>query len=251
MNRVVEIWLLYSATCSASGWVLSWLQALNPYSYLLIHGVFFAAVFWLYSGKLISLGRLTQKLRKRSFPPRLAHEPWFSLRRFLPFCFLTLASLSLVAGLLYAPNNYDALTYRIPRVMHWLQHEGWHWIHTDNARMNTRATGFEWLMAPQLSVLKTDRLIFLINWFSFLLLPGLLFSFLRALGSTVRSAWLWMWVFPLGLGYVLQASGIANDAFAAPYALAAIVRPDFYSTRPQKGLWFRNRGRSTPFRNQG
>jgi len=89
--------------------------------------------------------------------------------------------------------------------------------------MNTRATGFEWLMAPQLSVVKTDRLIFLVNWLSYLLLPGLLFALLRALGTTSRAAWIWMWVFPLGLGYVVQSSGIANDAFAAPYALSALI----------------------------
>jgi len=141
----------------------------------------------------------------------------------LPLSFLILASLSLLAGFLHAPNNYDALTYRIPRVMHWLQNDGWLWIHTDNARMNTRATGFEWLMAPQLSIFKTDRFIFVVNWLSYLLLPGLLFSFLRALGTPGRAAWIWMWVFPLGLGYVLQAAGIANDAFATPYGLAALV----------------------------
>jgi hypothetical protein len=203
--------------------VLSWLQALNPYSYLLIHGVFFAAVFWLYSGKLISLGRLTQKLRKRSFPPRLAHEPWFSLRRFLPFCFLTLASLSLVAGLLYAPNNYDALTYRIPRVMHWLQAEGWHWIHTSCPRMNNRATGFEWHMAPQLALLHTDRFLFLTSYVPFLLMPGLIFSTIREAGGSGRGAWFWMWLLPTGYGYLLQAASIANDGFAAAYALAAVA----------------------------
>lgn len=172
-------------------------------------------------------------------PKRLAGETFFSWRRFLPFCFLTLASLSFLAGLLYAPNNFDALTYRIPRVMHWLQNDGWLWIHTDNARMNTRATGFEWLMAPQLSALKTDRFIFLVNWFSYLLLPGLLFSFLRSLGTTGRSAWIWMWVFPLGLGYVLQASGIANDAFATPYGLAALVGGmNFFRTGRQRDFYF-------------
>jgi len=224
MNRCVEIWLLYGAACSSGGWILSWLHALNPTGYLFVHGIFFTIILWQYRGKLAPPGRLIPKLRKRFFPKRFAFQPCFSWRRFLPFCFLILASLSFLAGLLYAPNNYDALTYRVPRVMHWLQCEGWHWIHTDNVRMNTRATGFEWLMAPQLSLLKTDRVIFIANWFCYLLLPGLLFSFLRSLGATSRSAWVWMWLFPFGHGYVLQASGIANDAFAAVYGLAALIR---------------------------
>jgi hypothetical protein len=239
MNRLVEIWLLYGAACSAGGWILSWFHFLNPLGYLLLHGGFCAGVAWLYFRKRPSRGFRIRKLRTRFFPGKLSREGFFSFRRLLPFSFLILSGLSLLAGLLYAPNNYDALTYRIPRVMHWLQNEGWHWIHTDNTRMNTRATGFEWLMAPQLSVLKTDRFIFLVNWLSYLMLPGLLFSFLRSLGTTTRGAWIWMWVFPLGLGYVLQAAGIANDAFATPYGLAALTSSlRFIRTGRLAELWF-------------
>lgn len=239
MNQAVYLWLLYSAALAGSGWILSWLHELNPMGYLIVHGIFLAGTLWQCHGRLARWGRSLSKLRSRFLPKCLACEPFFSWRRFLPFCFLTLASLSFLAGLLYTPNNFDALTYRIPRVMHWLQNDGWLWIHTDNARMNTRATGFEWLMAPQLSALKTDRFIFLVNWFSYLLLPGLLFSFLRSLGTTGRSAWVWMWVFPLGLGYVLQASGIANDAFATPYGLAALVcGVNFFRSGRQRDFYF-------------
>ena len=237
MHLALEIWLLYSAACSAGGWILSSLQMLNSSGYLFLHALFLMAVGWRYRTDLASRRQSTWKLRRRFFPTKLSREKCLSYRRFLPFAFFLLAALSLLAGLLYAPNNYDALTYRIPRVMHWLQAEGWHWIHTDNARMNTRATGFEWLMAPQLSVFKTDRLIFFVNWISYLLLPGLLFCFLRQLGTARQAAWVWMWVFSMGLGYVLQASGIANDAFATPYALAAIVR----------GLSFIQHGRRRDF----
>ena len=239
MNRAVYLWLLYSAASAGSGWILSWLHALNPMGYLFVHGIFFTAILWRIHGKPGLARRLLPKLRKRFFPKRLAHEPSLSWRRFLPFCFLTLASLGFLAGLFHAPNNYDALTYRIPRVMHWLQAQGWHWIHTDNVRMNTRAAGFEWLMAPHLAMLKSDRFVFLINWFSYLLLPGLLFAFLRALGTARQAAWVWMWVFPMGLGYVLQASGIANDAFATPYGLAALVSGmNFFRTGRQRDFYF-------------
>jgi len=239
MNRWVEIWLLYGATCSAGGWILSWLQLLNPAGYLSLHALFLMAVGWRYRGDVSSLPNSAGKLRRRFFPEKLSREKHLSYRRLLPFSFFILTSLSLLAGLLYAPNNYDALTYRIPRVMHWLQNDGWLWIHTDNARMNTRATGFEWLMAPQLSIFKTDRFIFVVNWLSYLLLPGLLFSFLRALGRTSRAAWIWMWVFPLGLGYVLQAAGIANDAFATPYGLTALVcGMNFFRCGRAWDFWF-------------
>jgi hypothetical protein len=223
MNRLVEIWLLYGAACSAGGWILSWFHFLNPLGYLLLHGGFCAGVAWLYFRKRPSRGFRIRKLRTRFFPGKLSREGFFSFRRLLPFSFLILSGLSLLAGLLYAPNNYDALTYRIPRVLHWLQNEGWHWIHTSCPRMNNRATGFEWLMTPQLSIFGTDRFLFLLNFISFLLLPGLLFSFIRASGGSGRGPWFWMWLWPTGLGYLLQAASIANDAFATVYILAATV----------------------------
>lgn len=223
MNRPVEIWLLYGAACSLGGWILSGLQFLNPSSYLMLHGVFLAVVVWLYRRDLKPARTWLRRLQNRFSPPRRSRKGLFSYRRFLPLSFLVLAGLTLLAGLLYAPNNYDALTYRIPRVMHWLENQGWCWIHTSCPRMNNRAAGFEWLMAPQLSLLRTDRFLFLLNFASFLLLPGLIFSLIRASGGSGRGAWFWMWLWPTGLGYLLQAASIANDALATTYALAAVV----------------------------
>jgi hypothetical protein len=110
-------------------------------------------------------------------------------RRLFPLGFLILAFLALLGGILYAPSNFDGLAYRTPRVLNWLSTQFWHWIHTPDERMNARACGFEWMTAPLLLFTGSDRLLFLINWFSFLLLPGLLFSFLKAFYVPARVAW--------------------------------------------------------------
>ncbi len=88
--------------------------------------------------------------------------------------------------------------------------------------MNNRACGFEWLTAPLLLFTKSDRALFLLNFLSFLLLPGLIFSVFRRLGVRARVAWRWMWLLPTGYNFLLQAGGIANDTFPAIYALAAL-----------------------------
>ena len=91
--------------------------------------------------------------------------------------FLLIAALSFLGGCLYPPLNYDANAYRLPRVMHWLWAGQWAWIHVFDARMNIAACGMEWLSAPLILFSHTtDRLLFLINWVSYLMLPGLLFS---------------------------------------------------------------------------
>ena len=147
------------------------------------------------------------------------------LRRFrrpLPFCFAVLALLVFLGGVLYPPSNYTGLNYRLARVLQWLAHGQWCWIHTPNFRMNDRACGFEWLTTPLLLFTRSDRALFLINFIPFLLLPGLVFSVFTRLGVRPRVAWHWMWLLPTGYNFLLQAGGIANDIFPAVYALAAL-----------------------------
>ena len=122
--------------------------------------------------------------------------------------------------------------------MHWLAEGHWHWIHTPNYRMNDRCCGFEWLTAPVLLFTGSDRGLFLINFISFLLLPGLIFSVFTRLGVRPRVAWHWMWLLPTGYNFLLQAGSLGNDTFPTVYALAAV---DFglraWESRRPSDLW--------------
>jgi hypothetical protein len=159
-------------------------------------------------------------------------------RRWLPAGFVALAFLVFLGGALYPPTNHTALTYRTPRVLHWLAEGHWHWIHTSNYRLNDRCCGFEWLTAPVLLFLKSDRSLFLLNFIPFLLLPGLTFSVCTRLGVRPRVAWHWMWLLPTGYNFLLQAGSIGNDTFPTIYALAAV---DFglraWESRRLSDLW--------------
>jgi len=130
------------------------------------------------------------------------------------------------------------MTYHIPRVLHWLAARRWHWIHTSVVRMNYSGCDFEWLSAPFLLFMKSDRALFLLNFTPFLLLPGLIFSVFTRLGVRARVAWQWMWLFPTGYIFLLQAGSVGNDAFSAVYALAAM---DFgcraWESRRPRDLW--------------
>jgi hypothetical protein len=204
------MWVLLSAFFSATGWVLSFVGELNRIGYV--------AAFALAMGALVLVLKKAWDGDWRVTPIRARR-----FRRALPMLFLLLAILSFLGGALYGPTNYDALSYRVPRTLHWLADGHWSWIHVHDQRLNTRSTGFEWLMAPMLLFLRTDRLLFLINLISFLLLPGLVFQWLSAMGVRRRVAWNWMWLAPSGYCFVLQAASISNDTFAAIYALGAMV----------------------------
>ena len=203
----VAVWVMLCALLNAAGWILSALGQLNLAGYSVV---------------LILAGAATGWWCRQARP---RFQTGFRARRFkraFPLAFAVVAALALAGGLLHAPNNYDALAYRTPRVLHWLAEGQWHWIHTDFQRVNTRGCGMEWITAPLLVFTGTDRFFFLINAVSFLLLPGLCFSVLTGLGVRKKVAWHWMWVFPTGYCYLLQAGSIGNDLFGATLALAAV-----------------------------
>jgi hypothetical protein len=120
------------------------------------------------------------------------------------------------------PNNHDALAYRIPRVLNWLAEGHWYWIPNFRGWQNTRACSFEWSIAPILALAKSDRYLFLLNSASYLLFPGLTFSFFTRMGVRSRTAWYWMWLLPTGFCFALQAGSMANDLYGAVFAMAAL-----------------------------
>ena len=209
---LVRLWLWISVLASVAGWSLSALGQLNRPGYVVFFAVFAAVVF--ICRKELELVQGKKNSRGKKFLRRF--------RRPLPFCFAVLALLVFLGGVLYPPGNYTGLNYRVARVLQWLAHGQWCWIHTPNFRMNDRACGIEWLTAPLLLFTRCDRALFLINFIPFLLLPGLVFSLFRRLGVRARVAWHWMWLLPTGYNFLVQAAGVANDTFPAVYVLAAL-----------------------------
>jgi hypothetical protein len=206
----LALWILWSAWCSLSGWGLSCLGLLDRTGYIVSLLVFLVAFLWLRADLREALPRPIFLFRRGTYR-----------RHLLPKLWLATALLALAGGLLYHPDNYDYLTYRFPRVLHWAWEHRWYWIDTPNDRQNLSATGMEWLMAPLFVLFQTDRLFFTINVVSYFLLPGLIFSVLRGLGVSGRVCWWWMWILPTGFCFALQAASMGNDMFAVVYMLAA------------------------------
>jgi hypothetical protein len=224
----VRLWLWVSAFASAAGWTLSACGQLNRAGYAIAFAAF--VIFLLAARKELGLVSAGKLFCRGKFLRRFRHP--------LPLCFAALAVLIFLGGALYPPSNYTGITYRLPRVLQWLAHGQWCWIHTPDFRMNDRACGYEWLAAPLLLFTKSDRVLFLVNFIPFLLLPGLVFSVFTRLGVQARVAWQWMWLLPTGYNFLLQAGSICNDTFPAVFALAAI---DFaaraWKSRRAADLW--------------
>jgi len=211
MLNAVLIWIWFCAYLNCAGWALSAMRQLNAGGYAAALAVWFVALLvW------------RRKNSAHILPQVCWQKVWRRFRKPFPLAFLILVAMAFLGGAIYAPTNYDALAYRLPRVLHWLAADQWHWIHTIFPRVNSRGCGIEWVSAPFIALLKTDRLLFLINFVSFSMLPGLIFSVFTRLGVRRRVAWHWMWIVPTGYCFLLQAASLGNDLFDATFALAAV-----------------------------
>ncbi len=164
----------------------------------------------------------------------IAYRLWWSLRdsqpcekqaliqviRFFPF--LALLAAILLAGSLYITTVLDSLSYRIPRMLMWLQEGGIHHIENPDARLNFMTPVWEFAATPlyQLGGLRTLWLGSAISWI-------LLFLSFFALTSKITSLQEnrpWLAIIPAGaVGFVLQASSTMNDIWAAAFISISLV----------------------------
>jgi hypothetical protein len=210
------VFVLFAAWLNLCGWILSGLHVLNALGYALCLVPFFIS-----AGFILRLGRFggTTLLAFRQKLGRWRHR----VLQPLPALWLLAFLLAFAGGLFFEPRNYDFLTYRLSRILHWWAEGRWHWITTNNDRMNISGPGFEWVLTPFVILTHSARPAGLINLCSYALMPGLLFRFLTALRVRPSVAYQWMWLFPGGYCFITQAGSAGNDAYAVTYLLAGII----------------------------
>ena len=212
----------------AGSWILSFFHALNATGYFALFAVQAAALAIWIRGEGVDregIRRTLAKMRRR-------------FRKPLPLAFVAICALNFLGGALNEISNGDSIAYRITRVHHWFNENGWHWIHTEDERMNVVGMNYEWLTAPIIMFCKDDRWIFLVSLVSFILLPTVFFVFLRQVRVRPKVAWWWMWLLPAGWIYAMQASSVATDGFSAMPAIAAVLFAlRALSTRNVGDLW--------------
>src|ERR1700756_3465038 len=151
--HLAAMWVLVSSWSVAAAWILSLFHSLDVVGYSVSLTLTFAPI-------LIFLRRPGANW------PVLRWSITVLLRRFrrpLPAAFAIVFVLAVIGGSIYPPNNFDYLTYRFSRILHWWSQHGWYWIASNNNRLNISGTGIEWLMMPVFTFANSDRFFFLIN----------------------------------------------------------------------------------------
>ncbi len=203
--------------------VLSLLRALTPA---------WTALSWLLSilvviGGLVYLRRQGHVLRWPTLPPL---TPW---RASLLAGLGMVTGITLLIALVAPPNNWDSMTYHLPRVMHWIQNRSVAHYPTHILRQLYQSPWAEFAITHLQLLSGGDRFANLVQWFS---MAGSLVavSFIaRQLGADTDGQLVTAVVaatIPMG---ILQASSTQND-----YVLAFwIVYLAVFTLRLMQGGW--------------
>lgn len=131
-----------------------------------------------------------------------------------------LAILLFAAAWIYPPTTYDAMTYHMGRVAHWIQNKSIAFYPTAVDRQNWMAPGSEYLILVVQSVAGSDRWANSVQWLSWVLCLGAVPALCR-LGGVPRGLAPWAAVLMAGLPMgVLQACSTQTDLVAALMVLA-------------------------------
>ena len=179
---------------TVSGWGLSWLHKLDWQKWLFLAGVLAAAA--------------VARREAGSWNNLLA-----SAREPLAFWpFVLVAVLALVAAVAYPPTMLDALTYRLPRILLWLQDHNVHHFQTADARLNYMPQGWGLATLPLIQ-LAGDRLVSFWNYASWVMFYFIAFDWALEISGSLSKSRIMAFIASTSTFAVLQACEAASDLF--------------------------------------
>jgi 4-amino-4-deoxy-L-arabinose transferase-like glycosyltransferase len=131
--------------------------------------------------------------------------------------------LILATGLASAPNNYDSMTYHLPRVMHWLQGESVAHYYTPITRQLYQPPFAEYAIAHVISLTRSDLFAFVVQWLALLGSAVGVSVIARQLGCGPLGQALGATIFVTAPMAILQGSSTQNDLVLTFWILVAVV----------------------------
>ncbi|MFZ4396988.1 MAG: ArnT family glycosyltransferase [Kiritimatiellia bacterium] len=133
---------------------------------------------------------------------------------------VVIAALLLAIALAAPPTTYDAHTYHLPRIYHWIRQGSVEFFATTNGRQNYLQPLAEYAILHVRLLTGCDRLFNLVQWSGFIASLVLVSLLARECGLTRRGQLLATAIAATVPMVILQATSCQNDLFAASFCLA-------------------------------
>ncbi|MFI3238434.1 MAG: glycosyltransferase family 39 protein [Lachnospiraceae bacterium] len=117
------------------------------------------------------------------------------------------------------PNNWDSMTYHLPRVMHWMQNESVGYYATNIDRQVVSPVLSEYLLLHTYLLSGTQQYVNLIQNLSFIISAVVIYGIAKKLGARSRSAFIAPFVFLTVPMAIAQSFSTQTDLLAALYLI--------------------------------
>ena len=135
--------------------------------------------------------------------------------------FILVGGLALVAALIYPPTMLDALTYRLPRILLWLQENHIRHFSTSDARLNYMPQVWGLVTLPLIQ-LAGDRVVTLWNYASFIVFYLIAYDWAFEVSGNVNQSRVMAFIASTSTFAVLQACEGSSDLFVTALVMLSL-----------------------------
>lgn len=131
------------------------------------------------------------------------------------FLIFTVFISTFIQGFFIKPNSVDSLSYHLPRILHWLEHENLMNFYSNNSREIYSPFAPIIFISPLLYFGITESFAFLVSWVPFVLIFCILYENLKILNvkiATIKKSLLLYLSLPVVLGL---SSHVSTDLYSA------------------------------------
>lgn len=128
----------------------------------------------------------------------------------------------LFVALYYPPNNWDSMTYHMPRVMHWIQNENVDYYFTHNDRQLYSGPLAEYVILHLYLITNSDILSNLVQYFSLIISTVSIFLITKKLKLNAGSYWLPIVLAISTPAAIMQSTSTQNDLVVASLLLSTV-----------------------------
>ncbi|MCL1948035.1 MAG: hypothetical protein FWF51_12935 [Chitinivibrionia bacterium] len=137
---------------------------------------------------------------------------------------LLILAITFFIAAIYPPNNYDSMTYHIPRIEHWIQNENVSHYETSNLRQTMAAPFAEFVIMHGRILSGGDSLMNLVQWFAFIFSLAVIYRILNMFGIDKKYSIYGVLFFATTPMAILQALTTQTDLVEALFILIIAER---------------------------
>jgi hypothetical protein len=137
---------------------------------------------------------------------------------------LLILAITFFVAAIYPPNNYDSMTYHIPRIEHWIQNENVEHYETSNLRQTMAAPFAEFVIMHGRILSGGNSLMNLVQWFAFIFSLAVIYRILNMFGINKKYSIYGILFFATTPMAILQAYSTQTDLVEALFILIIAER---------------------------